>query len=47
VIATCVQVIKLICTDVDGTLLNSHQEMTSDVKEAVQLAATAGIPVGS
>jgi haloacid dehalogenase-like hydrolase len=39
------QAIKLICADVDGTLLNSKQEMTQAVKDAVQAADDAGIPV--
>ena len=37
--------IKLICTDVDGTLLNSDQQLTEEVIEAVQAADDAGIAV--
>lgn len=37
--------IKLICTDVDGTLLNSNQQLTDGVIEAVQQAYNVGIPV--
>lgn len=37
--------IKLICTDVDGTLLNSEQELTEPVLEAITAANNMGIPV--
>lgn len=37
--------IKLICTDVDGTLLNSDQQLTDGVVDAVQQAYNLGIPV--
>ena len=37
--------IDLIITDVDGTLLNSKQELTSKVEAAVEAAAVAGIPL--
>lgn len=38
--------VKLIVSDVDGTLLNSKQELTSGVLSAVTKAAAAGVPVG-
>lgn len=34
--------IKLIATDVDGTLLNSRQELSPEVEAAVKEAARAG-----
>lgn len=37
--------IKLICTDVDGTLLNSKNEMLESTKKAIKRASEAGIPV--
>ena len=37
--------IKLIATDVDGTLLNSKQELTPAVEQAVKKAADLGVPV--
>ncbi|KAH7622674.1 putative Endoribonuclease YBEY, chloroplastic [Nannochloris sp. 'desiccata'] len=37
--------IDLIFTDVDGTLLNSKQELTSKVELAVSAAAAAGVPL--
>ena len=37
--------IDLIITDVDGTLLDSKQELSPVVKKAVSTAATAGIPL--
>lgn len=37
--------IKLIATDVDGTLLNSRQELTDRTAHAVSTAAKLGIPV--
>ena len=37
--------IKLICTDVDGTLLNSNNEMLESTKKAIRRASEAGIPV--
>jgi hydroxymethylpyrimidine pyrophosphatase-like HAD family hydrolase len=37
--------IKLIATDVDGTLLNSAQELTHGVEAAVNAARAAGVPV--
>lgn len=38
--------IKLIVSDVDGTLLNSKQELTSGVQSALANALKAGVPVG-
>ncbi len=37
--------IDLIFTDVDGTLLNSKQELTTKVERAVAAAAAAGVPL--
>lgn len=37
--------IKVICLDVDGTLLNGDQQLTARVKGALESAATAGIRV--
>ncbi|GFH21813.1 haloacid dehalogenase-like hydrolase, partial [Haematococcus lacustris] len=37
--------IKLIVSDVDGTLLNSAQQLTPRVEQAVKAAAAAGVPV--
>ena len=37
--------IKLIASDVDGTLLNHKQELTETVERAVQLARSAGVQV--
>jgi Cof subfamily protein (haloacid dehalogenase superfamily) len=37
--------IDLIFTDVDGTLLNSKQELTSKVELAISAAAAAGVPL--
>eukprot|EP00197_Chlamydomonas_leiostraca_P005647 CAMPEP_0202870918 /NCGR_PEP_ID=MMETSP1391-20130828/17200_1 /ASSEMBLY_ACC=CAM_ASM_000867 /TAXON_ID=1034604 /ORGANISM="Chlamydomonas leiostraca, Strain SAG 11-49" /LENGTH=317 /DNA_ID=CAMNT_0049551593 /DNA_START=119 /DNA_END=1072 /DNA_ORIENTATION=- len=37
--------IRLIVTDVDGTLLNSKQELTPRVEAAVKAAAAAGVPL--
>lgn len=37
--------IKLICTDVDGTLLNSKQHLTDGVVQAIQEAFHLGVPV--
>lgn len=37
--------IKLICTDVDGTLLNSKQQLTDGVAQAIQDAYNLGVPV--
>lgn len=37
--------IDLIITDVDGTLLNSKQELTPRVEAAVEAAAAAGVPL--
>lgn len=39
--------IKLIATDVDGTLLNSKQELTPAVEQAIKKAADLGVPVQS
>ena len=39
------QGIELITSDVDGTLLNSRQQLTPRVQQAVQLALKAGVPV--
>ena len=39
--------IKLITSDVDGTLLNSKQELTPLVERAVQLSRSVGTPVSS
>ena len=36
--------VKLIVTDVDGTLLNSNQELTLRVEAALARAAAAGVP---
>lgn len=35
---------KLIASDVDGTLMNSKQELTEAVSDAVQKASRAGVP---
>ncbi|GFH28522.1 uncharacterized protein HaLaN_27028, partial [Haematococcus lacustris] len=37
--------IKLIVSDVDGTLLNSAQQLTPRVERAVKAAAAAGVPL--
>ncbi|KXZ46768.1 hypothetical protein GPECTOR_41g733 [Gonium pectorale] len=37
--------IRLIATDVDGTLLNHRQELTSGVEYAVKQAAALGVPL--
>ena len=37
--------IRLITSDVDGTLLNSKQELTAGVEHAVKLARSVGVPV--
>lgn len=37
--------IDLIITDVDGTLLNSRQQLTPGVEAAVRAAADAGVPL--
>ncbi|KAG2497861.1 hypothetical protein HYH03_004127 [Edaphochlamys debaryana] len=37
--------IKLIATDVDGTLLNHRQELTAGVEEAVKAARELGVPL--
>eukprot|EP00983_Pelagomonas_calceolata_P046818 1140346-Pelagomonas_calceolata.AAC.2 len=37
--------ISLIATDVDGTLLNSKQELSPGVIEAVKAAAAVGVPL--
>jgi hypothetical protein len=37
--------IKLICTDVDGTLLNSSQVLTERTKVAIKWAHDQGVPV--
>ena len=37
--------IQLIATDVDGTLLNSKQELTPAVEQAIKKAADLGVPV--
>ena len=37
--------IKLITSDVDGTLLDSQQRLTPRVERAVQLARSVGVPV--
>lgn len=37
--------IRLITSDVDGTLLNSKQELTAGVEQAVKLARSVGVPV--
>jgi hypothetical protein len=39
------QQISIIASDVDGTLLNSQQQLTPAVEAAVQQAADAGVPV--
>ena len=35
---------QLICSDVDGTLLDPRQQLTPGVRRAVQAAAAAGVP---
>lgn len=37
--------ISIIASDVDGTLLNSQQQLTPGVEAAVRAAADAGVPV--
>lgn len=37
--------IRLIVSDVDGTLLNHKQELTPGVEAAVKAAAALGVPV--
>lgn len=37
--------IELICSDVDGTLMNSRNQLSPAVEEAVNAAAAAGVPV--
>ena len=37
--------IKLVCLDVDGTLLNSREELTPAVEEAIKAAREAGVQV--
>jgi hypothetical protein len=37
--------IELICTDVDGTLMNSQNQLSPVVEQAVNAAAQAGVPV--
>jgi hypothetical protein len=37
--------ISVIASDVDGTLLNSQQQLTPGVEAAVRAAADAGVPV--
>lgn len=37
--------IKLITTDVDGTLLNSKLELTPKVEKAIKLSQSVGVPV--
>lgn len=37
--------VELICTDVDGTLLDARQRLTPGVQRAVQAAAAAGVPL--
>ncbi|WP_288745073.1 sugar-phosphatase [uncultured Enterococcus sp.] len=37
--------IKLIAIDIDGTLLNSHHQVTEAVKESLKLAQTKGIKI--
>lgn len=37
--------VQLIATDVDGTLLNSQQQLSPGVEAAVKQAAAAGVPV--
>jgi hypothetical protein len=39
------QHISIIASDVDGTLLNSQQQLTPGVEAAVKQAAEAGVPV--
>lgn len=39
--------IRLITSDVDGTLLNSKQELTAGVENAVRLARSVGVPVST
>ncbi len=37
--------IKLVCTDVDGTLLNSDNQLSEAARKAIQDANAQGIPV--
>ena len=37
--------IKLICIDMDGTLLNSNHEVTEENKKAIQVASSKGVKV--
>jgi hypothetical protein len=37
--------VKIICLDVDGTLLNSQQQLTSRVITAIETASACGIRV--
>ncbi len=37
--------ISLICTDVDGTLMNSQNQLTPGVEQALNAAHEAGVPV--
>jgi hypothetical protein len=39
--------VSIIATDVDGTLLNSQQQLTPGVEAAVRAAADAGVPVSN
>ena len=39
--------IKLIASDVDGTLLNHRQELTDTVERAVRLAGSVGVQVSA
>lgn len=39
--------ISVIASDVDGTLLNSQQQLTPGVEAAVRAAAEAGVPVSA
>jgi hypothetical protein len=45
VAASAQRKVKLIATDVDGTLLNSQQLLAPEVEAAVNAAAAAGVPV--
>lgn len=39
------QVMPQLCSDVDGTLLNPQQQLTSATRAALQAAAAAGVPI--
>ncbi|CAD7695014.1 unnamed protein product [Ostreobium quekettii] len=43
--AAAIKSVELIASDVDGTLLNSQQELAPQVVEAIEKAADAGVPI--